>query len=203
MRALRCERLDVLQVHNADRALIQRGAVVEALAELRDEGLVARLGASVYGEADALAAILVPELGLVQIAYSALDRRPERRILQAAETAKTSVVARSLLLRGVLSPVGRDLSGPFAPLSTAADTVRRALAVSWEELPGAAVAFVAGRPGIARALLGPRDEVELGNLLDQAERFREAAAGWRPPEPRLPGRLLDPSCWPAEAIVGG
>lgn len=203
LRALRRERLDVLQIHNASRSLIARGVLVAALAELRAEGLVARIGASVYGEADALAVIAEPLLDEVQIAYSALDRRPERLVLPAARIAQTAVVARSLLLHGVLTPAARDLRGPLAPLSGAADALRRAFGVSWEGLPGAAVAFVASRPGITHALLGPREEAELIALLDEAERLEEEAASWRPAAPALPDWLLDPSRWPAEAPVGG
>ncbi len=203
LRALRRERLDLLQIHNADRALIDDGAVVEALAELREEGLVASIGATVYAESDALAAIADPMLEVVQVAYSALDRRPERRVLPAAAAAGTAVVARSLLLHGVLSPAGRDLQGPLAALSVAADAVRQAFGARWDELPGAAVAFVAQRHGIACALLGPRDEAELGALLDQAEHFEEAVRDLPPAAPELPDWLLDPSRWPEEVAVVG
>jgi D-threo-aldose 1-dehydrogenase len=201
--ALRRERLDVLQIHNAEPAQLRAGALLEALAELRAEGLVGSLGATVYGETNALAAIASTDVEVVQVAYSALDRRAERNVLPAAAAAEKTVVARSLLLRGVLSPAGRDLHGPFAPLGAAADTVRGELGASWEELPGAAVAFVASRPGIACALLGPREEAELVALLDGAGRFAEAAAGVRSAAPELPDWLLDPSRWPAEATVGG
>jgi aryl-alcohol dehydrogenase-like predicted oxidoreductase len=199
LRTLRRERIDLLQVHNADEALVRRGAVGEALAELRDAGLVEMTGATVYREADALAVVESPDFESVQVPFSALDRRPERRVLPAAAASGTSVIARSLLLRGVLSPAGRGLSGPFAALGAAADAVRRALGASWEELPGAAVAFVLSRPGITRALLGPRDEAELIALLDQAERFADAAAQLELPAPDLPDWLLDPSRWPQEA----
>lgn len=203
LKALRRERLDLLQIHNADEALLRRGAVVAMLAELREDGLVARIGASVYGEPNALAVIAEPALEVVQVACSPLDRRPERQVLPAAIAAKTAVVARSLLLHGVLTPAGRELGGALAPLSAAAEEVRRAFGVSWEELPGAAVAFVASRPGIAHALLGPRDEVELTALLEQAGRFEEVAGEWDPALPLLPDWLLDPSGWAAEAVVGG
>lgn len=198
LRTLRRERLDVLQVHNADEALVHRGAVGQALVELRDAGLVGMTGATVYGEANALAVIASPAFDVVQVAFSALDRRAERTVLPAATAAGTTVVARSLLLRGVLSPAGRRLNGPFAALASEADTVRRALGASWEELPGAAVAFVLSRPGIACALLGPHDESELIALLDEAERFKDAAAKLKLSPPRLPDWLLDPSRWPQE-----
>ncbi len=203
LRALRRERLDLLQIHNADEPLLRGTSVVEELARLREQGLVARLGASVYGEAAALAVIDTPALDTVQIAYSALDRRPERRVLPAAVVAGKAVIARSLLLRGVLGPAGRELGGEFAPLGAAAEAVRRSLGVGWEQLPGAAVAFAASRPGIACALLGPRDERELAALLDRLERFGDAAVGLQLPMPSLPEQLLDPSRWPAEATIGG
>jgi aryl-alcohol dehydrogenase-like predicted oxidoreductase len=142
-------------------------------------------------------------LELVQVAYSALDRRPERRVLPAAVAAHKRVVARSLLLRGVLTTAGRELSGPFAVLAAAADALHKELGVSWEELPGAAVAFAASKPWVTYALLGPRDERELTALLDQTERFGAMLAGAWPTVPELPEWLLDPNRWPAEATVGG
>jgi D-threo-aldose 1-dehydrogenase len=202
LRALRRERLDFLQIHNARAALVRAGPLVEALAELRAEGLVASVGATVYGEGDALAAIAAPGIDVVQVPYSALDRRPEGRLLPAAAAAGTAVVARSLLLHGALSPAARALRGPFAPLGVAAGEVRRALGATWQQLPGAAVAFVVTRPGVACALLGPRDERELAALLDGADRFRAAAREVRLPAFELPDWLLDPSRWPAEALVG-
>jgi aryl-alcohol dehydrogenase-like predicted oxidoreductase len=202
LRALRRERLDLLQIHNARPTQVRSGPILEALTELRDDGLVASLGATVYVESAALATIAAPAFDVVQIPYSALDRRPERRVLPTAAAFGTTVVARSLLLHGVLTPAGNQLRGPFAPLAAAADGVRRALGVTWPQLPGAAVAFVAGRPGIACALLGPRDKRELVELLDGAERFCVAARRARLPTPELPETLLDPSRWPAEATVG-
>ncbi len=202
LRTLRRERLDLLQIHNAQAAVLRAGPVVEALTELRAEGLVVGVGATVYGEVDALAAIAAPGIDVVQIPYSALDRRPERRVLPAAAAARTSVVARSLLLHGVLSPAGRALGGPFAPLAGAADETRRAFGATWAQLAGAAVAFVATRPGVACALLGPRDERELAALLDGAASFHAAARALRLPAPALPEWLLDPSRWPTEALVG-
>ncbi|HEV3320943.1 MAG TPA: aldo/keto reductase [Solirubrobacteraceae bacterium] len=199
--ALCRERLDLLQVHNATPALVCSGPVVEALAELRADGLVARLGVTVYGEAEALAAIEAPEIDFVQVPYSALDRRPERHVLPAAAAAGKAVVARSLLLRGVLSPAGRALEGPFAPLALAADRVRSALGATWAQLPGAAVAFAATRPGIVCALLGPRDECELAALLDGVEHFGAGAREVQLPAPELPEALLDPSRWPARDLA--
>jgi aryl-alcohol dehydrogenase-like predicted oxidoreductase len=189
-------RVELLQIHNADAGLIARGEIVAELEALRGEGLVLACGATVYGERNALAAIACPTFDSVQIAYSALDRRPERMLVSAAAQASTSLIARSLLLRGVLSPAGRDLRGRFAPLSNAADGFRTAAGVSWEELPAAAVAFALTRTGITCSVVGPRDELELEQLLSGAAYFAGAigqlAGDW---DRGLTEDLLDPSRW--------
>jgi aryl-alcohol dehydrogenase-like predicted oxidoreductase len=193
---LRRSRVELLQIHNADARLIGRGELVAELEALRDEGLVLACGATVYGERNAVAAIACPAFDSVQIAYSALDRRPERMLVSAAAQASTSLIARSLLLRGVLSPAGRDLRGRFAALSHAADEFRTAAGVSWEELPAAAVAFALTRKGITCSVVGPRDEPELEQLLSGAAYFAEAigqlAGDW---DRGLTDDLLDPSRW--------
>jgi len=198
LRALRRDVLDVLSLHNAEPELIARGTIVAALAELRAEGLIRAAGASVYGEAAALAAIGCDELAVVQVAMNALDRTHEARVIPAAARRGTALVARSALLRGVLTPAGQALSGPFAPLRAAAEAFRTAAGASWEQLPGAAVAFLLGRPGPACVLLGPRDSDELDVLLDGAAGFADVTArldeDWGA---GLARELLDPRSWPA------
>lgn len=194
--ALGREQIDLLQVHNADSDLVARGEVPAALEALRSEQLVVACGASVYGEENALAAISCPVFDAVQIAYSALDRRPERIVVAAAGEHATGLIVRSVLLHGVLSSAGRELSGAFGALGAGADRFRVAIGASWEQLPGAAVAFALTRPGISTSLLGPRDSDELDRLLSDAELFLDAARGLRGDWDReLTPQLLDPSRW--------
>ncbi len=149
-------------------------------------------GATVYGEEAALAAIACEQLAVVQVAMNALDRAPEARVMPAAQRAGTALVARSALLRGVLTPAGRALSGPFAPLRERTDRFRLACGATWDELPGAAVAFLLGRPGPACVLLGPRDAAELdalrrrGGALRGRDRPPRRGLG-RGPRPRAAG----------------
>jgi aryl-alcohol dehydrogenase-like predicted oxidoreductase len=194
--ALQRDRIDLLQVHNADRDLVARGDVPGALEALRRENLVLACGATVYGEENALAAISCPVFDAVQIAYNALDRRPERIVVAAAAEHGTSLIVRSVLLRGVLSSAGRELDGEFAVLRAGADRFRVAIGASWEELPGAAVAFALTRPGISCTLLGPRDIDELDLLLRGAEQFLDAARVLRGDwDAGMTPALLDPSRW--------
>jgi aryl-alcohol dehydrogenase-like predicted oxidoreductase len=191
-RALRRERLDVLQIHNATPELLARAALIDRLRELQADGIVGAVGASVYGEAAGLAAVRTVDV--VQVALSALDRRPERRVLPAAVAGGVEIVVRSVLLRGVLSPAGRRLAGGrFGALHEAADAFRAAAGATWESLPGAAVAYAAARPGVSCVLLGPRDEGELRELLAGARSAPAVMAdGW---QRELAPELVDPSRW--------
>jgi aryl-alcohol dehydrogenase-like predicted oxidoreductase len=198
LRALGRDVLDVLGVHNAEPEVLGRVAVAEALAALRAEGLVRLTGATVYGPEAALAAVAREGMQVVQIAMNALDLALEREVVPEAGRTGTALIVRSVLLRGVLTPAGERLTGPFAPLRAAADGFRRAAGAGWSELPGAATAFMLARPGIASVLLGPRDAAELDELLDGAERFATATrsldGSWGA---GLPAELLDPRAWPA------
>ena len=194
--ALQREQIDLLQIHNADSELVARGDVPAALEALRAEQLVRACGATVYGEENALAAIGCPVFDAVQIAYSALDRRPERIVVAAAGEHATGLIVRSVLLRGVLSSAGRELSEAFGALAAGADRFRAAIGASWAQLPGAAVAFALTRPGISVTLLGPRDSDELDLLLRDAEPFLDVARGLRGDwDDGLTPQLLDPSRW--------
>ena len=188
--------IDVLQVHNATAEDAHRDALIEALEALREEGVVRLTGATVYSEPAALAC--AGAFDLVQVAMNVLDRRPEARVLPLARDRGTAVVARSALLHGVLTPAGRDLAGPFAPLREAADAFRMAAGVSWEQLPAAAVAWLASRPDVHCVLLGPRDARELDALLE-APRHGVPDGGWGS---GLSAELLDPRRWPALEAVG-
>jgi len=197
--ALRRDCIDVLQIHNADAVLISNGDLVNAIHELKEEGLVGVIGATTYGERNALAAINADEVDLVQVAYSALDRRPESAVLGAADDAGVQVVSRSTLLHGVLTAAGQSLNGELAALTSAANSFREAIGAEWAQLAGAAVAWAVTRPDVATVLLGPRDESELDELLAGATRFMRPALSlddsW---QRELSPDLLDPSCWPRQ-----
>lgn len=179
--------LDLVSLHSAGEALLA-GPVAEALEAERAAGRVRAIGATVYTPAEACA-VRAP-LTCVQVPASVLDRRA----LDAAPR-ELEVHARSVLLRGVLSRAALDLPPAFAALRDAADAVRDALGATWEQLPGAATAWVAAQPGVDAVLIGPRDTPELEDLVAGAAAFATRAAV-RLPEPDVPAELLDPRTWP-------
>lgn len=192
------DRIDLLQVHNASTEVVRDRAVLRELSALRAEGLVGALGATTYDEDSALAVIGSDTFESVQLPYNGLDRRAERRILPEADKSGCGVLARSVLMRGLLSPAAQSLPRGWEPMRQAIDDFRRALGAEWDELPAAALAFVASAPGVACAITGPRDGAEFSRLIDGAHRFAERGAHVRSTEPPdIDPRFLDPRVWPS------
>lgn len=199
LRALNRDVLDIVQVHNATRELIESPAMTDALLDVKRRGLLRVLGATVYGEDAALAVVHSGAYGVMQVALNALDRRMMRKVIPAAAASGIGVVVRSALLKGALTSKAQWLPDALAALHDASLRARDTLAGgSWDRLPGVAVRFCLAAPHVASVLAGPRTIAELDIALEA-----EAAGPLDGPTLTRAGelaiddeRLLDPSCWP-------
>jgi aryl-alcohol dehydrogenase-like predicted oxidoreductase len=199
LRALDRDVLDIVQIHNATREMIDGGAVTDALLDAKRRGLVRILGASVYGEEAALAVIRSVEYGVVQVALNALDQRMMRDVLPAAEAAGVGVIVRSAFLKGALTPKAQWLPEALAPLREAAARARDALAGgSWERLPAAAMRFCLSVPHTASVLSGARTLAELDEAIaaEAAGPLDASALAMAAQLALRDERLLNPSYWP-------
>lgn len=192
------EVLDIVQIHNATTELLAEGEIQSILLEARKDGLVRFVGASVYGEPAASAVVSSGAFQVLQVAVNLLDQRMFKEVLPAASRAKIGVLARSALLKGVLSSKAASLPQALARLRSASDRAREALEATWEGLPSMALRYCMSRPEISATLAGTRTISELHDAI--------AAANAGPlPDPllaRTPAlalndeALLDPSTWP-------
>ncbi|MBM3794448.1 MAG: aldo/keto reductase [Acidobacteria bacterium] len=195
LRELRTGVLDIVQIHGRVEDVMPDPAVVEGLHRARDAGMVRFLGASVYNEAAALAAI---EAGFdcIQIAHSVLDRRPEPRALPAAARAGTGVIARSVLVKGALSPRAADLPPALAPLR---DAVLRLGPP--ETLPELAYRYLLSQEPPHTLLVGASSVAELEAAVRFARKGPLDAAGMERlrAEPLLDATFISPALWPQTA----
>ena len=198
-RALRRDTIDIVQIHNATAVMIADGRVIDVLDEAREQGAFRFIGASVYGEEAALAAIRSRRFDVLQVAYSVLDQRMGARVLAEAAKAGVGVLVRSALLKGVLTPKAQWLPDALEPLRAAATRARDTLARGrWDDLPAAAMRFCLSTPGVSSVLTGARTSAELEAAL--------SAEGEGPLDPAAVDRarglglaseeLLNPSYWP-------
>ncbi len=197
-RVLRRDVLDLVQIHNATEAVIRGGGLAEILLAEREAGRVRLVGATVYTEAEALAAIRAGVFHVIQVPFNGLDRAMADRVLPEATRAGIGVVARSVYLKGALTPRARQLPEALTPLREAATRLVHTVAGSWEALPGVALRYCLGVEGLSCVLVGPRSSLELRQAL------RAVAQGPLPPETRTrveavrveDRTLLNPVNWP-------
>jgi len=199
LRALDRDAIDVLQLPNATREMIDNDDVTRALVDVKKRGLVRFLGATIYDEAAALAIIETGEYDTLQVAVNVLDQRKLRAVMPAAEAAGIGVIVRSAFLKGALTPKAEWLPAALAPLRDAAGRARDTLAGgSWELLPHAALRFCLSAPHVATVLAGARTLVELEAAL-AAEAAGPLDAQTMSAARKLAIKddaLLNPSRWP-------
>lgn len=197
--ALRTDVIDVMMLHSVPAVEAVPGEVQEVLEGYRDRGAIRFVGASVYGPEQALAAIECGRYDCVQIAYSPLDRRPERAVFAAAAAHDVGLVIRSVLLKGALThraPLLPDELGGLKQAAARLDTLASAAGLS---LPELAYRYVLAQPAAHTALVGTVHLAELEAVAGYA------AAGPLPPD--LVARVqavsvsdeaqLNPANWPS------
>jgi aryl-alcohol dehydrogenase-like predicted oxidoreductase len=102
-------RVDLLQWHNWTEALGRDDAWTAAWSALRGDPRVARLGATTYGVADAVAAAASGLFDVVQCEFHLLNQGVVAALAAHVRRGKISVAVRSVLLQGALTDEGREL----------------------------------------------------------------------------------------------
>jgi aryl-alcohol dehydrogenase-like predicted oxidoreductase len=202
LRRLGREVLDVVQIHNATVDVLRQGNMVFCLERAREAGKLRYIGASVYGEEAALAAIRTGKIQVLQIALSLLDQRMRDKVIPEASAAGVGVLTRSVLLKGTLTKRAQWLPPSLSPLSHASERAVRELDTCWEDLPSMALRFCLSVDGVHCVLSGVRNSAEVEDCL--------AACAAGPIAPPLfakacglglsDERLLNPSHWELEKI---
>jgi aryl-alcohol dehydrogenase-like predicted oxidoreductase len=167
LRLLKTDVIDIYMIHSATLDVIQEGAMADILNELRVSGKIRFTGASVYGEDAALAAIASGSFDCLQIAQSVLDRLPEKTVLPAAQQSNIGLIARSVLLKGALTPRYRHLPETLSELRNA---VERLEAIAGSSLPELAYRYVLNGPQPHTALVGASGIHELEAAVQFAEK---------------------------------
>ncbi|MCX7671287.1 MAG: aldo/keto reductase [Anaerolineae bacterium] len=200
LRALQTDVIDLLQLHHAPVEVIREGRIVEAVQEAQRAGAVRFIGASTYGEEAPLLALADGRYDCLQIAYSAVDRRLEARVLPLAREKDVGIIVRSVLLRGVISHRYARLPAQLGELKAAIARLDALCGAEAGSLPELAYRYVLAHEAVSTALVGTARVGELEEVVGFAAR------------PPLPAELvaairqivvrdedqLHPGKWPAE-----
>ena len=199
LRALDRDVLDIVQIHNATREMIDEGAVTEALLDAQRRGTGPRARRVGLRRRCGDGGDRSGAYGVLQVALNALDQRMLQDVLPAAAEAGVGVIVRSAFLKGALTPKAQWLPEPLAPLRDAAARARDLLAGgSWDRLPEAAMRFCLSVPHVASVLTGARTIAELDEALaaEAAGPFEALVLSSAAQLALTDDRLLNPSHWP-------
>lgn len=170
LRALRRQTIDVLQVHGATAEIIERGELVAALKGLKQQGKVRYFGAATRGEEAPLAAIGSKFFQAVQVAVSILDQRMRDRVLADAFAEGYGVIARSVFLKGVLTPRRDFLPKELDALRARADAIEEYVAQQGLALREAAIRFVLSLPEVSTLLVGTTRKEHIDEAIAHIEK---------------------------------
>ena len=161
LQALDVDVLELVQLHSLDTRFATP-ELLDLLAQYCQRGWVRYWGVTTYGEEAPLDALEHPELICsLQIPYSALDRRMERKVLPRAQAQGTGIILRSIFLQGVLSHRLDSLPTALDGLSPLTAPLLRLAQDAGMDLSELALRFAAFAPGTHSAIFGTTSIPEL------------------------------------------
>jgi len=203
---LRAGHVHGILVHAVADLLGQTGPETwHKLEELREAGLVSRIGASVYDAAQLDALLAAYPLQLVQVPVSVLDQRLVRSgYLDRLHRAGIEVHARSAFLQGLLVMDPGNLRDPrFAEARETVRAFQAAARAAGRSPAEAATTFVVGLDAVDAAIFGVETAAQLEEILASAMPLADLSgapkglpAGWHAPFALNDPEVLDPSRWP-------
>lgn len=102
--SLGLKKLSCVMLHRWDHYAMAEGTIWKTLQELKDEGVIAKLGASVQSTDEGLQALNVEDVEFIQLPFNILDYRWEESgfIEKCQKQADVHIQVRSALLQGLL-----------------------------------------------------------------------------------------------------
>ncbi|TSC63998.1 MAG: oxidoreductase, aryl-alcohol dehydrogenase-like [Parcubacteria group bacterium Gr01-1014_106] len=170
LQALRRNTLDLLQVHGPSAEVIERGELLTVLGELKAQGKVRNIGIATRGEDAPRAAIRSRKVQTIQVGFNILDQRMHDRVIPEASRADVGIIARSVFLKGVLTPRRQFLPRDLNILRARANAIEEYALRHGMELEEAAVRFVLSVSEVSALLIGTTKKEHIDAACDRIER---------------------------------
>jgi aryl-alcohol dehydrogenase-like predicted oxidoreductase len=168
LRALQTDYVDIWQIHNVDRNVLQEAEVIgDVFADVQAKGFVRFTGGSFYGSDFPVQALALNLFDVMQITYSILDQRLADNFFPLATTDNIGILARSVLLKGALTERAEHLPAHLNELRLRSRALRELITANKVGATPAqtAIAFALAQPAIHAVLIGISSEFELRSNL--------------------------------------
>ena len=196
LRRLDRDRITTLLVHHAGDLFGPRGEILySSLAELKRNGMIENIGASVYEEQEIDALLTHFDPDVVQVPINLLDQRLIRGgQLRRLHEHGVEIHGRSLLLQGLLATADGVPDRFFETWRKPLESFRRAVSAQGLTPLQAAVGFINTVSEINCAIIGVTSLHELEEILAAAT--TQLPPAWYAAFALDDARLLNPSRWP-------
>lgn len=183
-----------LMLHRSADLLGPEGpALIQALEDMQSDGIVKKLGISIYAPSELDAAIALARWGLVQAPFNLIDRRLQTSgWLQRLKELGVEVHTRSAFLQGLLLKSANDLPPEFLPWRTLWERWQAWQCASGYSALEACLAFAQSFPEVDRVVVGVDGLAHLQDILT-AQR-NQVPSCW-PTIASDDDRLINPSRW--------
>lgn len=171
------DRIDIAYLHDPDDHWLEASTTgVQALIELRDEGIVDAIGAGMNQSAMLAAFVEQCDVDVVMVAgrYTLLDQAAHRDLLPAALDRGVAIVAAAVYNSGLLSqPVVAD-TARFDYTDAPTELIERARSIAricerhGVSLPAAAVQFALRHPAVVSVVVGTRTAEQAQSAVERA-----------------------------------
>ncbi len=162
LRKLRLECIDLMQIHSVLPPFVT-DELLETMDGISNSGRVRYWGVTTYGEDAPFEALTAGgRFRTAQIAYSALDRTLERRVIPRLHEQGVGLILRSMFLQGALSPVWTKLPEQLHDLRGACSQVEDLAEQTGLSMSELALRYAAFQPRPAVAVFGTlnMDEID-------------------------------------------
>lgn len=170
------DRIDIAYLHDPDEHWAEAStAGIDALVELRDQGVVGAIGAGMNQAAMLAEFVRRCDVDVMMVAgrYTLLDRSAEEELLPLALERGVGIVAAGVYNSGLLSSpnVPDDAKLDYAPAPAEVIAEARRVAAICEQhgatLPDAAVQFALRHPAVVSVVLGTRTAAQAHSGVDR------------------------------------
>ncbi len=186
-----------LMVHYADDALADRGGhLYSVLKELKESGLVEKIGVSVYSP-EVLEVVLQswPDIELVQFPLNIYDQRM-LKVLPRLKERNIELHSRSLFLQGLFFLPAEKLTGSLAPFVSHHQKFKQVLSERKASVLAATMSFIQSVQSVDHVIVGAQNSEQLEQLLEAFENPAfDIAQGEFAHLASTEAMLIDPSTW--------
>lgn len=203
MENLKSDRVSQILLHRWEHFHANDGEVWSALRQLKQDGVVGRLGVSVQSPEELELALQEDEIETIQLACNLLDWRYDTTgLAQKLERTGQRIEVRSVLLQGLLS-LSPAVVFPTTPEMYSESDIREFLNWAAREFASGDVVALCIRYAIslpwADALVigadSPEEIDHLCNIVGKGMFPEDIFARLQEQRPKVPASLLDPSKW--------